>query len=67
MSTNRSVTKQKIEDIVTEGLNSVYDELNKCGPDDEAEFIEYVANAAREYAKICVEAGYEQNRPGATV
>lgn len=31
------------------------------------EFIEYVANAAREYAKLCVEAEYEQNRPGAIV
>lgn len=61
MNTPRSVTEQKIDDIVTEGLNQVYNDLMKLGPDGEEEFIEYVANAAREYAKICVEHAYEAN------
>lgn len=54
----KEVGQQRAEDIVTEGLNSVYDELMKL--DDylsEQDFIEFVTEAAREYAKICVTEG----------
>lgn len=65
MSTKQSVSELLMEDVVTEGLNSVYEQLMKFSKEplllDEEDFIEHVTKAAREYAKICVESSHEEN------
>jgi len=58
MTDHNRVTQQLVDDIVTEGLNTVYDKLGKHG--DDPNIIEYVKKAAEDYITLCVTEGAEE-------